>query len=270
VVISIQKNNIVEVSVFPPMGYGPWVSTYEAIFKGGQWAKAPWEIVSVEYLQRHDPSMASQLPGKGEKVFCGDKLLGTQTYCGSSTDLAQFETAGFDLVITDPSFGGNVQYAELSDFFYVWLRLVLKEKYPEQFSQEYTPKLLEVVANPFREHDNPDAFYQRLLATCWQEAHRILKPGGILAFTFHHEDDNTWIAVLESLFQAGFYLVATYPVRSDETKGENASFGSKKIEYDIIHVCRKRIEKSDPVNTPRIENARLVKAILQVSNLDAV
>jgi adenine-specific DNA methylase len=114
----------------------------------------------------------------------------------------------------------------------------------------------------------PPGFYQRLLTICWQEAHRILKPGGILAFTFHHEDDQAWIAVLESLFQAGFYLAATYPVRSDETKGKNASFGSKKIEYDIIHVCRKRIEKPEPVSWGRMRRAvindvRQIQVILE-------
>ncbi len=51
-----------------------------------------------------------------------------------------------------------------------------------------------------------------------QEAHRILKPGGLLVFTFHHGEDAPWVSVLESLFQAGFYLEATYPIRSDETK----------------------------------------------------
>lgn len=49
-----------------------------------------------------------------------------------------------------------------------------------------------------------------------------------------------WVSVLESLFDAGFALIATYPIRSDETKGDKAAFGAQKIEYDIIHVCRKR------------------------------
>ena len=59
------------------------------------------------------------------------------------------------------------------------------------------------------------------------------------------------MAVLESLFDAGYYLEATYPIRSDETKGEGA-FGSKTIEYDIIHVCRKRTEEPKPVSWGRM------------------
>ena len=61
------------------------------------------------------------------------------------------------------------------------------------------------------------------------------KPGGILAFTFHHSEDEPWVAVLESLFDAGFYLEATYPIRSDETKGEGARqvlrFTANRVRY---------------------------------------
>lgn len=245
------KNNVVEVGVFPPMGYGPWSSTYEVLFKGGEWAQTPWEAVSAEYLNRHAPSIAGEVTGKSEKVYPGDPLLGATTHQGSSTDLAQLESGSLDLVITDPPFGGLLHYSELSDFFYVWLRLALKDKYPDYFTAEYTPKSLEAVANRAREPEDPDGFYQRLLTHCWREAHRVLKPGGMLAFTFHHSEDEPWVAVLESLFDAGYYLEATYPIRSDETKGDG-EFGSKTIEYDIIHVCRKRTEEPKPVSWGRM------------------
>jgi adenine-specific DNA methylase len=211
----------------------------------------PWEAVSIEALTRRDPVLAEQLSGKSEKVFPGDPVLDVALHQGSSTDLAQLETGSLDLVITDPPFGGLLHYSELADFFYVWLRLVLKGKYPAIFGAEYTPKSLEAVANRAREPEDPDGFYQRLLTQCWREAHRLLKPSGILAFTFHHSEDEPWVAVLESLFDAGYYLEATYPIRSDETKGEG-EFGSKTIEYDIIHVCRKRTEEPKPVSWGRM------------------
>ena len=67
----------------------------------------------------------------------------------------------------------------------------------------------------------------------------------------HHSEDAPWVAVLESLFEAGFYLEATYPIRSDETKG-TGQFGSRKIEYDIIHVCRKRHEEPKPISWAKL------------------
>lgn len=261
------KSTVVENSVFPTLGRGNWMSSAEGILEGRDWAIRPWEAVSIEALKRRDPVLADQLSGKSEKVFPNDPVLDVAVYQGSSTDLAQLETGSLDLVITDPPFGGLLHYSELADFFYVWLRLALKDKYPDYFSAEYTPKSLEAVANRAREPEDADGFYQRLLTQCWREAHRLLKPGGILAFTFHHSEDEPWVAVLESLFDAGYYLEATYPIRSDETKGEG-EFGSKTIEYDIIHVCRKRTEEPKPVSWGRMRrevmaDVRQLQAMLE-------
>jgi putative DNA methylase len=261
------KNNVVENSVFPILGRGNWASCIEGVLEGLAWIEQPWDSVNIDTLSRLDASLAEKLSGKSGKVFPGDPARAVILCQGSSTDLNQLADSSLDLVITDPPFGGLLHYSELSDFFYVWLRLVLKDKYPEYFNSEYTPKSLEAVANRAREPDDPDGFYQRLLTQCWREAHRILKPGGSLAFTFHHSEDAPWVSVLESLFDAGFYLEATYPIRSDETKGEG-EFGSKTIEYDIIHVCRKRTEEPQPVSWGRMRkqvlaDVRQLQAMLE-------
>ena len=94
--------------------------------------------------------------------------------------------------------------------------------------------------------------YQRLLTASWKEAHRILKPGGTLAFTFHHSEDAPWVSVLESLFEADFYLEATYPIRSDETKGKG-EFGSRKIE--LRHHARLQEADGGPAAGQLGENA---------------
>jgi adenine-specific DNA methylase len=250
------KNTVIENNVFSQLGRGNWDSCYKSVIKGKQWATAPWELVNLEYLARLNPRLAEKFSGKSEKVLLDDLPKDTKIFQGSSTDLACISTESLDLVVTDPPFGDLMQYAELSDFFYVWLRLALKDKYPDIFSSKYSPKSLEVVANSFREPEDPDGFYQRLLTQCWREAHRILKPGGLLAFTFHHSEDEPWINVLESLFDAGFYLEATYPIRSDEIKGEG-EFGSQKIEFDIIHVCRKRTDDPQRVSWAKMRRAAL-------------
>ncbi|MDO9046282.1 MAG: DUF1156 domain-containing protein [Methylobacter sp.] len=251
------KKTIIENSVFAELGRGNWTSCRKNTLQGIEWCKHPWELVSNNYLA-NTISDLSGLTGMSEKVLSNDPVLnGTIVSCGSSTDLNQYQTESFDLVITDPPFSDLLQYAEFADFFYVWLRLALKGKYPDYFSGEYTPKTLEAVANSARNPDDADEFYKRILTQCWLEAHRLLKAGGILSFTFHHSEDEPWVDVLESLFNSGFYLEATYPIRSDETKGDKSQFGSQKIEYDIIHVCRKRTE--DP---SRISWARLRRQIL--------
>ena len=250
------KANVVEVGMFPPVGYGPWTSTIEVLEKGRGWAEQPWELVSKDYLEGIGLAAATEIGGKSEKVSIGDILPNDQNIRScSSTDLSHDEGESIDLVITDPPFGGLLHYSELADFFHVWMRLVLKDRYPEIFGPEYTPKSMEAVSNRAREPEDPDGFYQRLLTGCWREAHRVLKPGGMLAFTFHHSEDAPWVSVLESLFDAGFFLEATYPIRSDETKGEGSkpgTFGSQQIEYDIVHVCRKRMEEPKPVSWGRM------------------
>jgi len=262
------KSNVVENSVFPSLGRGNWASCMEGVTEAVDWCLDPWELVANSDIAIKDPALAKTLKGKSEKIKAGDAVRNTASiHCGSSTDLHAIDAASQDLVITDPPFGGLLHYSELSDFFYVWLRLALKEKYPDLFGPEYTPKTLEAVSNKARNPDNPDAFYERLLTACWSEAHRILKPGGILAFTFHHSEDEPWVGVLKSLFDAGFYLEATYPIRSDETKGEG-EFGSKTIEYDIIHVCRKRVDDPTPISWAKlrrkiVDDVRDLKGLLE-------
>lgn len=261
------KSTVVENCVFPKLGRGNWASCSESLSETIEWSSAPWDLVSNERLATEVPTIADELSGKSEKAMPGDGLLpGTQLSCGSATELP-LANGSFDLVITDPPFGGLLHYSELADFFYVWLRLVLKGRYPDQFTGEYTPKTLEAVSNRARHPEDADAYYQRLLTASWKEAHRILKPGGTLAFTFHHSEDAPWVSVLESLFDAGFYLEATYPIRSDETKGDG-EFGSRKIEYDIVHVCRKRTEEPTAVSWAKmrrqvLQDVRALKHMLE-------
>ncbi|MBN2355010.1 DUF1156 domain-containing protein [candidate division KSB1 bacterium] len=255
------NNTSIENSVFANLGRGNWASQYSILSNTIDWLASPYEIVHNGRLSSDNAYLDDYLSGKSEKVLCNDPICHNEILacmsaserltCGSSTELKTIDSESHDAVITDPPFGGILQYAELADFFHVWLRLALKKKYPEYFAAEYTPKTLEAVANKARQ-DDPDAFYQRLLTECWKEAHRILKPGGILSFTFHHNEDKAWVSVLESLFDAGFFLQATYPIRSDETKGDKSQFGSQKIEYDIIHVCRKRVEEPTKISWPKL------------------
>ncbi len=233
------KLRTIENNWFSVLGRGNWLVCAGKTTEALEWAAAPWEPFitadgSTLLIRTNEPIR-----------------LQASVVQGTATDLAGVTAGSLDLVITDPPFGDLVDYAELADFFYVWLRLALVTEH-QCFAPEYTPKSMEIVTNPVRNPENPEAVYSSLLTAAWAESHRVLKPGGILAFTFHHSEDEPWLAVLKSLLDAGFYLEATYPIRSDETKGEGAEFGSKKIEYDIIHVCRKRLEEPTPVSWPKM------------------
>lgn len=267
------KATTVENSFMGPFGRGNWNGCVSKAFETIEWANNPWEIVSKQHLSIKSPAIASSIKGKGHKTSVGDILGAASIEQSTATDLAGHQANSFDLIITDPPFGGLLHYSELADYFYVWMRLALKDRYPNQFKPEFCPKSLEAVSNRARQPDpgEADAFYQRLLTGAWKEAHRVLKPGGVLAFTFHHSEDEPWVAVLESLFDAGFYLEATFPIRSDETKGEGSkpgTFGSQQIEFDIIHVCRKRTEDPRPVSWARmrrevLEDVKQLQGVLE-------
>src|SRR5690606_20562968 len=123
------------------------------------------------------PELKGIVSGKSEKVRPGDPLMSGTVRWGSSTELDDIATASVDLVITDPPFGNNVQYAELADFFHVWLRIALRDKYP-QLQLELTPKSLEAVDNPVRNPNDSQGYYKQLLTAVWRESARILKPSG--------------------------------------------------------------------------------------------
>ena len=302
------KQQTIENCVFHKLGRGNWESSGQKVVDAMAWAEAPWELVVVK---------KEGGKSKSEKVEADDPIeIGPTIHCSSSTDLSMLNGTAFDLVITDPPFGNNLFYADLADFFYVWMRLPLLKWYssiPERkyFEPERTPHAVEAVDNTVEHPDDredyererfvtngilatvreltgnkelgekdpnplyrpePAAdFYQQTLTACWAEAGRLLKPGGLMAFTFHHSADAPWVDVLEALFNAGYLLVATYPIRSDETKGATGAFGSRKIEYDIVHVCRKRLEEPKAVSWARMrrwvkDEAAQLKELLEHSH----
>ena len=259
------KTTSIEVGAFTAVGYGPWKSAIGGLKDAAEWIGNPWELVPKALLPSNN-AMFESISTKSIKVYPSDPVLdGQSLLCCSSSELTSYKDESFDLVITDPPFGGLMQYAEVADFFHVWLRLSLKSKYPDVFSSEFTPKAVEAVANKARNPDDSDQFYQRVLTQCWAEAARVLKPSGLLAFTFHHSEDEPWVAVLESLFDAGLYLEAAYPIRSDETKGDG-QFGSKMVEFDIIHVCRKRLVEPEPISWARLRR-QIMKDVRQLQEI---
>jgi len=146
----------------------------------------------------------------------------------------------FDIIITDPPYAGNVNYSELADFFYVWLRLSLKDVYP-QFQPEHTPKTEEVIENKTRGKSSID--FKEGLKSVFEECNRVSKEDALLIFTFHHSEDSAWESLLDAVCEAGYFIEAVYPING-EAENSLHLMNNDAISYDLIHVCKKRLNEN--------------------------
>jgi putative DNA methylase len=221
------KITIIEQNVWGTIsGRGVFTNNFQKLIEGKTYNLSPTDRNISDGKQTHVSSV--------ERTTNGEAIL----YSKNSSEL-EYKGGSF-FVITDPPYVGNVNYAELADFFYVWLRLVLKGRYLH-FAPEYTPKPEEIVENRSR-GKTIQAFYQDL-TNVFSRIHRTFPEDGLLVFTFHHTDQKgeIWEGLLRSLCETQFEIVAVYPIHA-ESESSLHLMDKENISYDLIHVCRKRRE----------------------------
>ena len=162
---------------------------------------------------------------------CFDGFVEPAAYVATRNAAATDLPAGaVDLVVTDPPFMDNVHYAELADFFHAWLKsMVPFESYPQSPT---TRQLGEV------QHADP-AEFGRAIEAVWSECRRALKPGGILAFTFHQARISGWVEVIEALSRAGFVVTAVQPIKGEMSTSVVKSGAREPSNLDSVVVCRR-------------------------------
>jgi adenine-specific DNA methylase len=169
-------------------------------------------------------------------------------HLGSAAALP-FPDRHFDAVVVDPPYADNVPYADLSDFFYVWLRRTVGDLYPEAFGTPLVPKDEEAVVNPARfgggkrGEQIAQAHYQRLMQKSFAEIHRVLKPDGMAVVMFTHRSTEAWERLIQSLLDAGLYPTASFPVHT-EMEASTHQRGKGAIQSTILMACRRRPENA--------------------------
>ncbi|WP_404296946.1 DUF1156 domain-containing protein [Halomonas sp.] len=135
----------------------------------------------------------------------------------SATDMSYIDDRSVDAVVMDPPYYDNVQYGELSDFYYVWHKRSLGELYPGWFDDEATDKSLEAVANPARDGSakGAKARYEELMQGIFAESKRVLKPDGIMTLMFTHKSSDAWETLTNALIQSGWDITSCMPVESE-------------------------------------------------------
>ena len=164
----------------------------------------------------------------------------------SADNLTHIPDNSVDAIITDPPYYGTIQYAELSDFFYVWLKRTLGDIFPELFYLELTNKEREAVANPSRfrnmgvspeELANQD--YEAKMAMAFAEYHRVLREDGVMTVQFNHKDSGAWDVLAKSLIDAGFEITASWAVSTENPQNLHQA-QKNAVSSTVLLVCRKR------------------------------
>jgi putative DNA methylase len=164
---------------------------------------------------------------------------------GTATRLS-YSGAHFDAVITDPPYYDAVPYADLSDFFYVWLKRSVSFLYPDIFRTPLTPKSAEIIQEPARHSDDKaaKAFYEREMTRAFAEARRVLHPDGIFVIVFAHKSTAAWETLLNSLLDAGLVVTASWPLHT-ERPGRLRAQESAALASSIFIVCRVRTAEAE-------------------------
>lgn len=163
--------------------------------------------------------------------------------CKPGDSLDHLADASVDAVVMDPPYYDNVMYAELSDFFYVWLKRTAGYIYPEHFRRPLTDKENEAVANPAKFRGEKAAKvlagrdYQHRMAAIFAEMRRVLKPGGIMTLMFTHKATGAWDALTKGLMEAGFAISASWPLNT-EAEGSLHIKDKSAANSTIFLVCR--------------------------------
>ena len=173
--------------------------------------------------------------------------------CKPGDSLDHIEDASIDAVVMDPPYGANVMYAELSDFFYVWLKRTAGHVFPELFRRNLTDKEHEAVANPAKFQGTKGAAalaerdYQERMASIFAECRRVLKSDGIMTVMFTHKETSAWDALTKGLMEAGFVITASWPINT-EAEGSLHIKDKAAANSTIFLVCRPRRQRSDEEN----------------------
>ena len=210
------------------VGSGGWTNIVSKFRKAKQYCDAPFEV-------RREGTRNVRVPTVGEWI--GEerdgRLHSVTIRCMSATDV-ELPANSLDAVFTDPPYLGNVQYAELMDFCYVWLRGLMGSE-PDGFARVSTRSPDELTCNETEGRDLVD--FATGLSAAFSRMSHALKPGAPLAFTFHHNDPTAYSAIGMAILDAGLACTGSLPCPA-EMAGSIHIHGTGSSIVDTVFVCR--------------------------------
>jgi adenine-specific DNA methylase len=213
------------------VGSGGWTNVVEKLARAKEYCEAPFEI-------RYEGRSKRIVPVPGEWI--GDRQGGdddparrVDLRCASATE-TELPEASLDAVLTDPPYYANVQYAELMDFCYAWLRRLVGDDDPV-FAAPSTRRAGDLTGNQTLERGLEE--FVAGLSEVYSRMARALVPGGPFAFTYHHNDLEAYRPVVVALLDAGLVCTAALPCPA-EMAGSIHIHKSESSIIDTVFVCR--------------------------------
>lgn len=184
---------------------------------------------------------------------------------------AQYQNISFSKVIsTDPPYYDNIGYADLSDFFYVWMRRTLRKIFPELYGTMAVPKAEELVATPYRHggKEEAEAFFLQGMSQAVRNLAEQAHPAFPVTIYYAFKQSETqadsgtsstgWETFLEAVLRSGFAICGTWPMRT-EREGRTIASGTNALASSIVLVCRKR-----PDDAPSISRREFLRELNDV------
>ncbi len=225
------------------------------------------QLIQMSGHQQEDPSKGKLMDmGQGETLTAPP----SRVIIGPAQD-TDLPSASVDTIVFDPPYHNNVNYAELSDFFYVWLKRTAGYVLGDSLMGPHlTDKVNEAIASPARfRHEAQDSGksasalatrdYENKMAEIFRECRRVIKPEGIMTVMFTHKSTDAWDALTVALIESGFGITRTWPVKTEADSSihimERAAARST-----ILLVCRPRADNPTPEPWHVVES-RIAQAV---------
>lgn len=206
-----------------------------------------------------------------------DKFVAPVQGCAVQADAQRQGVSSGKVISTDPPYYDNIGYADLSDFFHVWLRKSLKPIFPGLYATLAVPKAEELVATPYRHgtKEQAEAFFlegmTRAIRNLAEQAHPAFPVTIYYAFKQAETKEGAgtsstgWETFLDAVIRAGFALTGTWPMRT-ERDARSIGIGTNALASSIVLVCRKR--DADAATVSRREFIRELNAVLPEALMD--
>lgn len=224
-----------------------WKATGENLVDtfGRQALPMVWDFAEAAPYGGASGDLTSQIDWHTSALSATSKIM--QEYAGqvesASATMHPLLSDSADAFVTDPPYYYSIQYADLSDFFYVWLKRTLAMKYPDLLGSDLTPKEDEIIVQSPGHQYAPDgknkAFYESKMKDAMGEGRRILSPSGIGIVVFAHTSTAGWESQLQAMIDAGWTVTGSWPIDTEMATRVIAQ-GRSVLASSIHLVCRPR------------------------------